>query len=157
MGALVVLAGCGADGTTGLAGEGPGDDTALEGTEWVLVEGVPIVEGHPITLGFEDGRIGGTAACNSYGGAVEVTEDTITIGEIVATEIGCPAPGVHDSESAYFQALHAVERHEHTEDELVLTGAETELRFDAAAVVEDAELTGTEWQDDPPVALDGNS
>lgn len=145
-GVLVMLAGCGPGAPADPAGQEPATDAALEGTEWVLVDGVPIVEGYPITLRFQDGQAGGTAACNSYGGAVEVTGDTIAIGDIAATEMACPDPGVHDSESAYLEALRGVERYEHPDGQLVLTGGGNELRFDAAAAVEDAALTGVEWQ-----------
>lgn len=144
-GLLVVLVGCGADGPVGPAGEDAGDG-ALEGTEWVLVDGSPMVEGYPITMRVEGGEISGRAACNSYGGTVDVARDTIAVGDLARTEMGCPDPGVHDSESAYLEALQAVERYEATGGELVLFGAGNELRFEEAAPVEDAELTGTDWQ-----------
>lgn len=144
-GLLLVLVGCGPEGPAGSAGEDAGDG-ALEGTEWVLVDGSPTVEGYPITLRVEGGEISGTAACNSYSGTVDVTPDTIAVGDLAQTEMACPDPGVHDSESAYLEALRAVERYERTGGELVLFGAGNELRFEEAAPVEDAELTGTDWQ-----------
>ena len=142
---LVVLVGCGPDGPAGSPGEGPGDG-ALAGTEWVLVEGSPMVEGYPITLRVEGGEVSGTAACNSYSGTVDITQGTIAVGDLARTEMGCPDPGVHDSESAYLEALQAAERYERTGGELVLSGTGHELRFEQAAPVEDAEPTGTDWQ-----------
>lgn len=144
---VVVLAGCGPEDAAGPAGDG--DDPvgqALGDTEWVLTDGVPTVEGYPITLRVEDSRVGGTAACNSYGGDVTVSGDRIEVHELAWTEMGCPEPGVHDSEAAYLDALQAVERYERTDGQLVLSGPDVELRFEAAPPVEDASLTGTDWQ-----------
>lgn len=146
---LVTLVGCGAGeplDPPDPADEDRGTGGALEGTEWVLVDGVPTVEGYPITLAVGDGQVNGTAACNHYSGAAVVEDDRIGVGDIARTEMACPDPGVHDSESAYLDALQAVERYEHTADRLVLSGPDVELRFDAAAAVEDAPLIGTEWQ-----------
>ena len=142
--ALVALAACGentpteSDISSGAGG--------LEEIEWVLTDGVPLIEGYPITLRIADGEVGGTAACNSYSGAVVVTGEAFEVGDIARTEMGCPAPGVHDSESAYLQALQAVQRYEHTEGQLLLVGPDVELRFAAPPPVEDAPLTGTVWQ-----------
>jgi len=143
---LVVLAGCGTETPTGPS---PGTEPAadeLEETEWVLAEGVPLVEGYPITLRIGDGEGGGTAACNSYGGTLSVVGDRIEIGELGHTEMACSEPGVHESESAYLQALQAVERYEHTEGQLMLLGPGVELRFDTVEPSEDAPLTGTGWR-----------
>lgn len=140
---LVLLGGCA---TSGPAGLGPGEGALDAGpTEWVLVEGSPIVDGYPITLRIEGDRVGGSAACNSYSGNLIIAGARFEVGVITRTEMGCPAPGVHDSESAYLEALQAVERYERTAGELMLQGTDVELRFEAVPPEEDAELTGTEW------------
>jgi heat shock protein HslJ len=134
---LLLLAGC--------AGAGTADAGPLAG-EWVLVDGVPTVDGYPITLRVEDGALSGTAACNGYGGDVAVSGDRVSVGGISATEMGCPDPGVHESEAAYLAALQAVERAVRTDDELVLTGPEATLRFAAVPPEEPAPLVGTTWE-----------
>jgi heat shock protein HslJ len=138
----VVLAACGGGEVTG-PGEAP---AGLDGTEWVLVAGVPMVDGYPITLRVEDGRVGGIAACNSYGGDVVVSGDRLEVTDVARTEMGCPEPGVHDSESAFLDALLAVDRYERTQAQLVLLGPGVELRFDPVAPEPDAALTGTPWR-----------
>ncbi len=119
---------------------------ALDGTAWELVEGVPMVEGYPITLRVDDGEVGGTAACNSYGGSVDVDGDRFVVGDIMQTEMGCPEEGVHDSEAAYLSALRSVERYEQPDDRLVLLGTDVELHFEPVEAV----LTAR-----PTLALDG--
>lgn len=146
---LVMLVGCGPAGPAGSGPSPDGEPGAAEGlhaTEWVLADGVTMVEGYPITLRVSDGQVAGTAACNSYSGEVAVSDGRFEVGDIAVTGMGCPEPGVHDSESAFLDALQAVERYEHDGDRLLLLGAEVELRFDAAPPAEDAPLTGTRWQ-----------
>lgn len=144
---LVVLAACGPE----EPGGSPSDpDPALaeafgEG-EWLLVEGVEMVEGYPITLRGREGGVGGTAACNSYSAQMTVDGERLEIGDITVTEMGCPEPGVHDSEAAFLDALQAAERYQRTDDRLLLAGPGVELLFEAAPPVEDASLTGTDWQ-----------
>lgn len=143
---LVMLAGCATSEPTDTGPEDGSEPEALAGTEWVLAEGVPVVAGYPITLRVEDGEVRGTAACNTYSATVVITGDALEIGDIAVTEMGCPEPGVHDSEAAYLGALQAVERYEHEAGRLLLSGPGVELRFEAATPVEDAPLTGTDWQ-----------
>jgi heat shock protein HslJ len=145
------VTGCGEPGTaTGPEGGGDAADGG-EGTdspegEWVLVDGVPQVDGYPITLRVGDGEVGGTAACNSYGGAVRISGDAFEVDDLSKTEMGCPDPGVHESESAYLDALMAVDRHDRDGEQLVLTGPDVELRFDPVPPEEEAALTGTVWR-----------
>jgi heat shock protein HslJ len=137
---LVLLAACGG-GSVDMA-----DPRGPEG-EWALVDGVPMVTGYPITLRVEGGEVGGTAACNSYGGSVTVAGDRFEVGDLAVTEMGCPEPGVHESERAYLDALTAVERWAVEDGQLlVLTGSGPTLRFDPVPPEEDAPLAGTRWQ-----------
>lgn len=152
----LVLVACGSSepgGSGPAAGIEPADE--LVGMDWVLVEGVPMVEGYPITLRIADGQVAGTAACNSYGGAVEVTDGRIAVGDIAHTQMGCAEPGVHDSESAFLDLLQTVERYERAGDQLLLVAPDIALRFDPVAPVEDAVLTGTDWQLDSLVTGTG--
>lgn len=141
----VLLLGCGEEPGTPPVGD-PALVEAFGEGEWVLVEGVAMVDGYPITLQVRDDGVGGTAACNSYRAEANVDGDRVEIGSIAVTEMGCPEPGVHDSESAYLDAVQAVERYERDDDRLVLATPDLELAFEAAPPVRDAPLTGTDWQ-----------
>ena len=66
-----------------------------------------LLEGTDITaeLG-EDGRIGGTAGCNRYGGTWSVDGEAIALGALAATRRMCPVPdGVMAQEQAYLAAM----------------------------------------------------
>jgi heat shock protein HslJ len=131
------------------------DDDAEDGGSdvtgaWVLVSGardgveLPLVDGYRITLTIEDGSLGGTAACNLYGGDAEIKDALLRIGELSVTARGCE-PAVMVSEQAYLAALASADAIGREGAELVLTGPRTELRFEALPPVPTAELIGTVW------------
>ena len=101
----LVLAACG-DGDS--ASDLPLDDTtsgstlpapndapsdAIDG-DWILVAGdidgapVLLVDGRDVSLSIEWGELGGTAACNGYGGFVDVSADGLRVSELSWTEMG---------------------------------------------------------------------
>lgn len=136
---------------------GPADDPAGSqpdlGGSWQLAEGsapdgpVPLVEGHPVTLVVEDAEdgLGGTAACNSYGGQYELDGDRITVSELLSTEMACAPPEVMESEQAYLSALARAETVVRDGDRLVLAGDGVELVFERLPDPVDAPLAGTTW------------
>ncbi len=145
------LVGCG--GSTDPLGSGDGDAGGPAGA-WVLASADPPIDvpaGARITLTVtaEDGttRVGGTAACNGYGG--EVTTDggvwSPRDGGYAITEMGCEGP-LMQAEAAYMQALTQVDAWT-LEDSgtLRLTGPDGSLTFDALAPVETASFVGTAW------------
>lgn len=152
--AAVLLAACGG-GTDPLAADEPGGDPmAGPHGAWVLVEAAPPIEvpdAGRVTLTVEedDGqlRVGGTAACNSYGGALEAGADgTWSLAELMWTEMGCE-PALMDAEAAYLDGLLAVDAWARpTADTLHLTGPDITLRFEQLPEVETASLTGTTWE-----------
>lgn len=106
---------------------------------WVLVDGtlfdepIALVPGHDITLRLAaDGALGGTAACNSYGGTVEVTAGIFDLGaEIALTTMACEAP-VAAAEDAYMRALRLIDSAGLTESgDLHLLGEDADLRFES--------------------------
>lgn len=121
---LLVAAGC------ALA---PGRSAALDGT-WHLTTGahhgepVPIVAPGSVTLTIDGPEIGGRAACNIYGGAIDIDNGRITISALSMTEMACEEE-LMASEAAYLAALGAVGTAERTGDGLVLAGPDVELRF----------------------------
>jgi len=83
---------------------------SLAGTSWELatMDGQFPLTGSSITLSFEDGQMGGSAGCNSYGGSYEVDGDSIKPGELMSTMMYCQAEGVMDQEMAYLTFLSKV-------------------------------------------------
>jgi heat shock protein HslJ len=129
-----------------------GDDygASLNGS-WELESGsfdgeaIPMVPDHPMTVVFDDDRLGGTAACNSYGGRWQSNDGIFQIVEMSWTEMACVPTEVMDSESTYLDALFNVERVESSNDALVMTGSRSELVFAMLDPVPTADLLGTVW------------
>lgn len=92
---ILLLAAC----TTG------GQNTVLAGTEWVLIslQGEDPIAGRDVTLRFEDATLEGYAGCNTYRASYDASEDSLSVGVVEATEMGCMEPaGILDQEQAYF-------------------------------------------------------
>ena len=127
-----------------------GATASLDG-EWQLRDGtnqgqpIPIVAGSRITLKIDGTHVGGTAACNSYGGDVQVKGTSIIIGELFQTEMACLDDRLMASEAAFMAALPRATKVTRNGDNLTLTGPELELRFALVAPVADAILIGTTW------------
>lgn len=149
----LILAACGG----GDPNSQPGDPTG----GWQLVSGLvdgqqinPIAS-HPVTIEFKDGRVGGTSACNSYGGEYTVEGSAVTIGEIAMTEMACFPENVMSLESQYLSALSAVGSFAVDDANLVLSGDGVELEFEPVEAPPTAEMLGTVWVLDGVV--DGDS
>lgn len=143
----LTLVACGSAGTPPTS---PSGEPFEPQGSWELTSGhaggvdIPIVDDHPITLTIEGSEIGGTAACNSYGGRLTVTGGRLEIRDLGMTAMGCEEP-VLAAESAYTAALTAVESIGGDGGELVLSGPDVELRFAALAPPPTAELVDTVW------------
>ncbi len=134
---VIALMGCGG-GHGGSDGVPDGDRRLIEGHG---PEGpIPLVDDSPVTLVIDGDDWGGTAACNSYGGTVEIDGDRLTIRELFQTEMACVDERVMDSERHYLEAFRRVERHAFDGDRLVLRGPDTELIF--ARLSPDPEAAG---------------
>ncbi len=134
---------------------------SLEGT-WQLTSGtvegtpVPIIDTHPITITFEGDQVGGTAACNSYGGSYELSGGSITFGNLAMTEMACSPDEVMEAESLYATGLTEVTSVT-VDGDLTLKGPGVELVFTHLEPVPDTELTGTVWVLDGLIAGDAIS
>ena len=126
----------------------------LEGTLWTLVSyGDPndpqaVLEGSEITAEFDsaEGRVSGSAGCNSYFGAYEVDGDRLTVGPVGSTEMYCMDPeNVMDQETAYLAALQSAASYQIVGDQLRIASEDgaTVLTF---AMMEMMPLAGTTWQ-----------
>jgi len=125
----------------------PGGD--LEAITWIL-DGASIdelVDGAPAatraTIRFEGGEVGGTAACNLYGGTYELGDDgAIAISVSSMTEMACEEP-LMSLEAAFMTALGRVASFRVAGDDLVLEGDGLTLAFSAEQPLP---LEGTAWR-----------
>lgn len=108
----VGLAACGSAAT---GGETPTSVTSapdLTNTKWALVsfDGVnpaPVqTQSQPVTIEFQsDGRVGGFAGCNNFGGMYAVKSGSLMISDMASTLMACADNAVTQQEQRYLQAL----------------------------------------------------
>lgn len=109
-------------------------------------EPLTVMDSHPITMTLAAGDIGGTAACNSYGGQYSISGSEFNIeGGLAVTEMACLSAEVMDSEQQFLDALTSVDEVVLTNEGLVLRGPNTELSFDRLDPVPTSDLIGTVW------------
>lgn len=84
---------------------------------------VLVIPGTRITASITaDGRISGSAGCNSYGGSWTADGDLFTVGPVYSTEMYCMEPeGVMEQESAYLTLIGRVAGYTVSGERLVLT------------------------------------
>lgn len=129
---------------------GNDSEAGIEGP-WQMTTGsydsdpIPTLDSHPITITFDGDQLGGTAACNSYGGRWQENEGTFQILELSWTEMACAPPSVMESEASYLTALTNVESTEVIDGELVMAGSRTEMTFERLEPVPTAEMQATVW------------
>lgn len=139
----LMLAAC-----TGKPGGGaPADDVV---GEWELVSGtasgtpLPQPAGATATLTFDGAQAGGHSFCNHYSTGYTRSGDTVRFEGLGGTDMGCE-PAVMDAESQFLNALGAVDTVAVRGEELLLNGADVELRFRPVPEVATSDLVGTEW------------
>lgn len=163
--ALLLTAACSSDDDTSVAtdpGETGSDDVGpdpddggmdIEGS-WTLIslveEGdmaIPLPDDAVIDLRVDGTEIGGTAACNQFGGSVEVGEDgSFAASELFQTEMTCEPPELMETETRYLTAMAAATSWTIEEQQLTLDGPEAQLVYERTPDPVDAELEGTVWQ-----------
>jgi heat shock protein HslJ len=100
----VVLVAGGAAVLAGVSGSGPSDnangsvavrDLASIAGEYVSINDsgapAPVLDGTPVRLVVEAGRIRATAGCNSIQGEADVQDSRLVAPDLSTTEMGCPA------------------------------------------------------------------
>lgn len=129
---------------------GVGPAVELDG-EWILQRGtvdgeaLQLAEGPQVSLRIDGSEIGGTAACNQYGGEMERDGDRVTFGALSMTEMACDEP-LMALEAAYLDALSRVDTARRDADQLRLTGPATELAFTVLQPMPNADPVGTQWR-----------
>jgi len=147
MRALVVVIAILAGGCSAAADPPPVDPSGT----WELVAGrigeraVPIVEGYPITIIVDARRISGTAGCNGYGADVRAHGESIAVDELTLTAALCDIRGVMEAESAYVGALQRISAVGIDGGALVLSGPDTELRFERLPDAPADLIANTAW------------
>jgi heat shock protein HslJ len=130
---------------------GNAPDAPVDGDgDWLLIEAT--VDGAPIelsdearvTLSIDGSQVGGTSACNGYGGEIVVADGEVRFGELFMTMMGCEEPAA-SIETAYHAALARIRVASMDGEHLVLAGDGVSLRFEAIPPVPTAELTETDW------------
>lgn len=84
-----------------------GNVDPLGGTNWQLVsmgDQLPLT-GSTVTITFAEGRAGGSAGCNSYGGTYTVNDGGFVMQEISTTLMACLDAGMMEQEQAYLAFL----------------------------------------------------
>ena len=98
LGSAVVLAGC---------ASGPGGTGELAGTSWTAtsIDGVDtIAQARPTIRFAPDGTVGGSSGCNQFSGPYRIDGETISIGQLASTQIGCDEERMAQ-EAAFLGAL----------------------------------------------------
>lgn len=125
---------------------GPIDATG----DWRLATGtvdgadLPLDERWPVTLSIDGRQVGGTSACNQYGGEIVVEAGEVRFGQMGMNAMGCEEP-VMAIEVAYHAALGRIRTASMDGDALLLGGDGVALRFERIPPVPIADLTETEW------------
>jgi heat shock protein HslJ len=109
---------------------------SVEGN-WVLDSGssdgepILILDSNPITMRLDGGQIGGTAACNSYGGRYRLASNGNfrLVDGVSVTEMACSPAEVMESERQFLEALIRVDRIAIADTTLTLTGNGQILTF----------------------------
>jgi heat shock protein HslJ len=107
---ILALAACGSSGAR-----------AIRDTAWELesLVGKDVLPGTTITLKFADDQVSGSAGCNQYGGSYKARQDSLSVGDVFSTEMGCPEPeGILEQEGVYLTALRAAATYQITADRL---------------------------------------
>lgn len=89
------------------------DEDPLDGTTWTLetyAKSRPI-PGTTISASFIEGKVSGSAGCNSYKGSYHVNGARIQIAELAWTLMACQGPeGIMEQEQRVMEILGGVER-----------------------------------------------
>jgi heat shock protein HslJ len=145
----VLLSACGEEASSAV-------DPFGDGT-WLLVagdvDGAPLIlyDTHPVTLRADGDTVGGTSACNQYGGILRLDGAGVSIDEISMTEMACLDDGVMELEAVYLGALGRVDDAALEGEQLILAADGVRLRFDPVEPESDAALMGPTWELDTVV------
>ena len=163
--AVVFLAACGGDddadvlppvdstsGSDAPAEEPAADSGEVPAGSWRAAEGVvdgsevTLIPGYDVTIEIAGGEIRGTAACNGFGGAVEIDADgTFAVRDLAITEMGCVDDGVMELEQTFVGSLLQFDTWSLDGERLVLSSGASAWTFVRPEPTPTADLVGTVW------------
>jgi heat shock protein HslJ len=127
-------------------------DVALDGGTWVLTDGtvdgrtIDVPQGSRITLTREEqGRVGGSSACNGYGATVDIDGERVSFSITGGGLMGC-ADEVMAAERHYLEALPRTTTATRQDARLSLSGPDVALTFELSGPVAIDDITGIEWE-----------
>lgn len=131
------------EGITSIDGDWVVDELRLDGDLVVLDPA------HPITVTIDGDEIRGTAACNQFGGRLDLAADaghgTLAVVDVFVTEMACE-PVAMQLEQAFLAALRVVDSYEAADGVYVAqAGQPTNFHLRAVEPTEPTPLTGTTW------------
>jgi heat shock protein HslJ len=104
----------------------------LVGTSWELtqINGSPVLPNTTITLNFDaEGRVGGSAGCNNYGGDYSLANGGIQFGMLFSTMMACMEDGVMQQEQDYLALLESMTTYVFSDATLTLTADDGRTLF----------------------------
>jgi heat shock protein HslJ len=144
---LLTLAACGKLNGSTASSSSLGPTVTTAGTDWrvdsVTVDGRTVPAPQGADMSFDKGRVSGSSGCNHFSAPVDVQGDTLTVGEITSTLIGCPK-NIREYEKALLKTLRGKLTAQREDGKLTLQapgGDRVVLRSRQSAP-----LTGTEWK-----------
>jgi heat shock protein HslJ len=111
---------------------------ALGQSRWILssLSGQSALAGRRATLNFADGKVEGSAGCNSYSASYTIAGEKISIGQAAATRRWCARPdGLMEQEAKFLLALASAESWRIDGDRLELRDATGALVVSLSAAV----------------------
>ncbi|MCU1645197.1 MAG: hypothetical protein JWN03_5472 [Nocardia sp.] len=109
------------------------------------VKGTAIPGGGPLTLKFADGRVSAAAGCNTATGPVTLDGDTLEVGQMATTLMGCPGDTA-GADGWVDGLLHSAPSWKLAGPNLTLTGNGITVTLQDRKVAQpDKPLTGTTW------------
>jgi heat shock protein HslJ len=105
---------------------------------------VQVLPNTQITAEIADGRISGSAGCNSYGAEIQINGDQIKIGMAMTTMMACDEP-IMQQEQAYLQNLDKVATYQLQDGVLTFSDAQGNVIL-SYSTLQPTSLTGTFWQ-----------
>lgn len=135
------------------------DQRVLAGSDWRLVSLGPagsetdVVPGTSVTAKFgEDGRVGGSTGCNSYGGTYEVRGDSISFGRLISTKRACLDQNANEQERRFLAGLEAANRFRLSTDRLTILSDRTRTVLNFVSNAPSEPDGGPRDERDDPVA-----
>ncbi len=150
---LLAVIGCSAAGAGDNVEPDVESGASLNGTSWVLQEfgpdgsRTPVLPDTTVTLLFEDGRISGSANCNTFFADVTQSGSELSFGPIGSTRMACPEP-IMQQENDFLAAMASVNHYVVAEGQLTLTYDGGLLIFATApaeVLPDSGSLDGTNW------------